>query len=132
MSLKDKIFSNLGWKLVAILLALVLWFHVATEKTYEKVFPAKIEAIGLPRNLDIETIEPGATRVSVVGSGKQLLQLMVTGGVSVYLDLSLVTRPGQYEQTVTVANLYEVDASSFRSVNIIGGDHFTVSVKPRT
>lgn len=131
MSLKEKLLSNLSWKLAAVLLALVLWFHVATEKSYEKIFPARIEAIGLAGNLQLDDIEPDVTRVSVIGNGKQLLQLMLTGGVKVYLDLSSVSSPGQYEETISVSNLYEVDPSAFRSVNIIGGDRFVVSIKSR-
>jgi YbbR domain-containing protein len=131
LKIREKIFANPGWKIAAILLALVLWFHVATEKTYEKIFQAKIETVGLPKNLQVETIEPKTTRVSVIGTGKQLLQLMLSGGVEAYLDLSLVTRPGAYEQDIKTSNLYELDSSSYRSVNIVGGEHFVVTIKPK-
>src|SRR4030065_1014472 len=96
LALKDKIFANFGWKLVAILLALVLWFHVATEKTYEKSYQARIQPVGLNRSLQIEQIDPRAAQVSVIATGKQLLQLSRSGGGTAYVDMALVTRPGQY------------------------------------
>jgi YbbR domain-containing protein len=131
LALKDKIFANLGWKLVAILLALVLWFHVATEKTYEKLYPARIQPVGLSHNLEVEQIEPRTAEVSVIASGKQLLQLSLSGGVTAYIDMSLVTRPGEYEYNLNPADLYDIDISEFRSVTIINGNHFKIAVKSR-
>ncbi|OGC93425.1 MAG: hypothetical protein A2W25_02290 [candidate division Zixibacteria bacterium RBG_16_53_22] len=131
MALKDKIFANFGWKLVAILLALVLWFHVATEKTYEKSYQARIQPVGLNRSLQIEQIDPRAAQVSVIATGKQLLQLSLSGGVTAYVDMSLVTRPGEYEYDLNLIDLYDIDVSEFRSVTIINGNHFKIAVKSR-
>jgi YbbR domain-containing protein len=132
LSLKDKLFSNLGWKIVAILLALVLWFHVATEKTYEKIFVSKIDSIGLYRNLEIEKLEPGSTRVSVVGTGKQLLQLMFSGGITAYVDLAGISRPGRYEFNLGLSNLYDIESSSFRNITFISENHVVVYIKAKT
>ena len=132
MSIKDKLFSNLGWKITAILLALVLWFHVATEKTYEKTFPVKLETAGLRSNLAVQDISPASTDISVVANGKQLLQLMLSSGVTAYVDLSFVSRPGQYEYSINLTNLHDVDASGFRGATFIGPTQFVVTVKPRT
>jgi hypothetical protein len=131
LSLKEKLFANFGWKLIAILLALVLWFHVATEKTYEKRFSSRIQPVGLMKSLEIENITPGAAEVSIIASGKQLLQLTLSGGVIAYFDLSWVTRPGQYEYALGLTNLYDIDVSEYRSVTILNGNHFTVAVKSR-
>jgi YbbR domain-containing protein len=132
LNLKEKLFSNLGWKIAAFLLALVLWFHVATEKTYEKTFPVKIQAVGLRRNLQVENIEPATTAVSTVATGKQLLQLMLSGGIRAYINLSNVFGPGQYEYTINLSNLHDIDVSVYRGLTIVGGDHFVITVKPRT
>ncbi len=132
MNLKEKLFSNLGWKIAAFLLALVLWFHVATEKTYERTFPVKIQAVDLRRNLQVESIEPPTTAISTVATGKQLLQLMLSGGVRAYINLSNVFAPGQYEYTINLSNLHDIDVSVYRGLTIVGGDHFVITVKPRT
>jgi hypothetical protein len=130
LKIKEKIFSNLGWKIVAILLALVLWFHVATEKVYEKTFPAKIQTIGLRQNLKVSDIGPASTDVSIVATGKQLIQLMLSGGATAYIDLSFISHPGQYEYTVKPTNLYDIDPSSYHSVTFVGPTQFVVTVIP--
>lgn len=132
MSLKEKLFANLGWKIVAILLALVLWFHVATEKTYEKIFLTKIDSIGLYKNLEIEKIEPTSTRVSVIGSGKQILQLMFSGGVTAYVDLAGISRPGRYEFDLGISNLYDIESSAFRNITFISENRIVVYIKAKT
>jgi hypothetical protein len=132
LSLKEKLFANLGWKIVAILLALVLWFHVATEKTYEKFFLTKIDSIGLYKNLEIEKIEPTSTRVSVIGSGKQILQLMFSGGVTAYVDLAGITRPGRYEFDLGISNLYDIESSAFRNITFISENRVVVYIKAKT
>jgi len=132
LSLKEKLFSNLGWKIVAILLALVLWFHIATEKTYEKVFLTKIDTIGLYKNLEIEKIEPLSTRVSVIGSGKQLLQIMFSGGVTAYIDLAGITRPGRYEFNLNLSNLYDIESSAYRNITFISENHVVIYIKAKS
>jgi len=132
VSLKEKLFANLGWKIVAILLALVLWFHVATEKTYEKIFLTKIDSIGLYKNLEIEKIEPTSTRVSVIGSGKQILQLMFSGGVTAYVDLAGISRPGRYEFNLGISNLYDIESSAFRNITFISENRVVVYIKAKT
>jgi YbbR domain-containing protein len=132
LSLKEKLFANLGWKIVAILLALVLWFHVATEKTYEKIFLTKIDSIGLYKNLEIEKIEPTSTRVSVIGSGKQILQLMFSGGVTAYVDLAGISRPGRYEFDLGISNLYDIESSAFRNITFISENRVVVYIKAKT
>jgi YbbR domain-containing protein len=132
LSLKDKLFANLGWKIVAILLALVLWFHVATEKIYEKRFPARVEVSGLARDLEVEAIDPAAADVSVIGTGKELLQLMLSGGLKARIDVSPVSRPGVYDYEFGLANLYNVDVSSFKNMTILSGNHLKLVVKSRT
>ena len=132
MALKDRLFRNLGWKIGALVLSLALWFHLATEKIYEKKFMAEVKAVNLARNLEIENIEPAREQVSFIGTGKQLLQLMVSDDLKVYLDLSLVSRPGEYSRKVTAASLSDIDVSVFRSVIFTGGDSVRVVIKSKT
>lgn len=130
MSLKDKIFANIGWKLAALLLALVLWFHVATEETYEKQYRAHIQTVGLDGSLVVARIDPVVAQVSIIGSGKQLLQLSLSG-ITAYFDMSLVTRPGEYEYDLTPSHLYDIDLSEYRSVTIINESHFKIAIKSK-
>ena len=132
MGQKEKLFKNFGWKIVAILLALVLWFHVATEKTYEKIFQIKIDTIGLYKNLELEKVEPANTRISIIGTGKQILQLMVSGGITSYIDLAGVSRPGYYEFDLGIPSLYDLDASEYRNITFISENHIVVYIKAKS
>ena len=132
MKIRDLLFKNLGWKIGALLLSLALWFHIATEKTYEKQFPAHIEISKLPPTLKVTQIDPSKMEISFIGSGKQLLQLMLSRGVIINMDLSTVTRPGDYEFEINLSELSDVDVSSFRTVTFINGNHLKVVVEPKS
>lgn len=58
-------------------MALLLWFHVATEKTYEytKSFPVKISNI--PEGLILAREAPEEVRAKIRGKGKELLKFLL-------------------------------------------------------
>ena len=132
MALKDKLFRNLGWKIGGLVLALALWFHLATEKIYQREFKAIIEVISLAPNLEVASIEPSQVEISFIGTGKQLLQLMLSGKMRLKLDFSLISRPGEYDEAMKPSDLFDIDISSFRSVTLTSGDHCLVIVKSKS
>jgi hypothetical protein len=72
---------------------------------------------------------PETTGVSVIGTGKQLLQLVSAGGITAYLDLSAISRPGRYEYDLGLANLYDMDVSSFRNITFVSDNHFVIQIR---
>src|SRR3989304_6003996 len=74
MSLKSLI-RNSGLKLLALFIALLLWFHAATERVYlvEATFPVSYE--NLPDSLYLLNDLPMEFRVKIRGQGKELLLL---------------------------------------------------------
>lgn len=62
---------------MAVLMALLLWFHVATEKVYEhtKSFPLKI--LNVPEELILAREIPEEVKVRIRGKGKELLKLLL-------------------------------------------------------
>jgi YbbR domain-containing protein len=80
------IFQNFWFKLVAILMALLLWFHVATDKVYEytQIFPLAI--FNIPSNLILEEKIPHQVGVKIRGKGKELLKLFLSERKSVNID----------------------------------------------
>jgi len=79
----------------------------------------------------VDRIEPPAAEIAVVATGKQLLQLTLSGGMTAYFDMSLVSRPGEYEYDLDLGDLYDIDPSEFRSVTILNGNHFKIAVKSK-
>ncbi len=126
------LFKNLGWKIGALLLSLALWFHIATEKTYEKPFPAKIEISRLSSSLKVTQIDPSKMEISFIGTGKQLLQLMLSRSVIINLDLSNISRPGEYDYNINLSEVSDVDVASFTSVTFINGNRIKIVVEPKS
>ncbi len=69
-----KLFENLWVKIAAILLAILLWFHVATEKTYQMEISLPLAHIEISEELVIAEPPPDSIRVLVSASGKTLLR----------------------------------------------------------
>ncbi len=73
--MKTWINENLGFKIVALVVALVLWFGVKTERSTEVLYPVPLEIV---TESDQETIVAGvpeAVDVRFSGTGKDLLRL---------------------------------------------------------
>lgn len=84
-----KVFENLWVKVAAILLAILLWFHVATEKTYQIEISLPLAQIEVSDDLVISEPPPDSITVLVSAIGKTLLssgwkkegvRLVVSGG----------------------------------------------------
>jgi len=81
------ILENFGFKIVAVVMALFLWFHVATEKVYEhtKSFPVKISNI--PEDLILAREVPEEVQVRLQGKGKELLKLLLMEKKNLQIDI---------------------------------------------
>ncbi len=81
------IFENFWFKLVALVMALLLWFHVATERVYEytKSFPVKISNI--PKGFILSEEVPQEVQVKIRGKGKELLKLLLTEKKNLQVDI---------------------------------------------
>ncbi|HOP07765.1 MAG TPA: CdaR family protein [candidate division Zixibacteria bacterium] len=66
--------DNLPIKIAAILLGLLLWFHVATEKNYHHQVQLAVTDIVLDTDLTLSKSPPDSLEVIVSASGKQLLR----------------------------------------------------------
>jgi YbbR domain-containing protein len=80
-------FRHLGLKVLAIILASVLWFTVAGEHVVERSLRVPLAARNLPTNLEIVGELPETVDVRVRGSSAQLSRLD-TGDVVAMLDLT--------------------------------------------
>lgn len=69
-----KILEHLWLKIIAILLGLLLWFHVATEKIYNYQLNLPITEVVLAENLTLANFPPDEVMVTVSATGKQLMR----------------------------------------------------------
>ncbi len=65
---------NIVIKLIALILAVFLWFNVITQKQYEYNLKLKITQVELPPNLGQVTPLPDSLQVRVMAEGKKLLR----------------------------------------------------------
>ena len=85
-------FRHLGLKVLAIMLATVLWLTVAGEHVVERSLRVPLAVRNLPTSLEIEGDLPDMVDVRVRGSSSQLSRLD-SGDVVAMLDLT-TARPG--------------------------------------
>ena len=71
------ILRNFGFKIVAVVMALLLWFHVATEKVYEYTKSFPVEMSNVPEGLVLAREVPKEIQVKIQGKGKELLKLLL-------------------------------------------------------
>lgn len=69
-----KLLENLWLKFLALIMGLLIWFHVATDKTYNHELYLPLVQIDLADSLTLTKNPPDSFLVSVSAKGKQLLR----------------------------------------------------------
>jgi len=129
VAFKELFANNIGWKIGGIVLALMLWVHLTTEKNYEEKFTAEIEYAGLPEGFYVDRIEPPAAEIMIIGTGKQLALLALSRKPKIRIDLSSIKEAGTYKYDITPLEIYNIDPYEFAVVDFPSGDHCSVSIK---
>ena len=94
-------FNNLGVKIGALSVALLVWLHVVTEKTYTYTFRAMLKPTHLADNLIVANTLPEHLQVAVKGTGKRLFWLMFSE-IEIVLDLqNAIQSKSRYRFEVT-------------------------------
>lgn len=132
MGLRKIFTKNIGWKIGGLVMAVVLWLHLATEKIYEKNFTVGIEVSGLAEDLRIDRIEPEFMEIAVTGTGKQLLRLSFSNELKIHVDLSGIREPGVIESKFKLIDIHPIDASAFKSISFSGFDRYRISIVEKT
>ncbi len=111
------LFDNLSLKIVALLLGLLLWFHVATEKTYVYEVLLPVTSINLEADLSLVRYPVDSLQVVVSASGKQLMR-------SKWREKGLRINatqfaPGRHQLTLSPANTSLVGGNNLISLDEI-------------
>jgi YbbR domain-containing protein len=97
------LFDNLGLKLVALLLALLVYVNVYTDRPAKLIVSFPLQIGDLPDSLSLSGPVPAAVQAELRGSGKQLIRMRLTEP-PVKLSLAGVG-VGRYERALTPADL---------------------------
>lgn len=99
-----KILDHFWLKVIALILGLLLWFHVATEKVYNYQFQLPVEEVTLEPDLALLEPPPGSLMVVVSATGKQLLrQKWRDRGLKI---IATQFRQGRHQLKLTTANTF--------------------------
>lgn len=71
----DRLFEQLPVKIIALLIAILLWFHVKTVKVYELDLPATLLVENIPSDLVLTSELPDHILVKARGNGRQFLNV---------------------------------------------------------
>jgi YbbR domain-containing protein len=101
--LRGLLFDNLGLKLVALLLAVVVYLNVYTDRPTAMVVSFPVQVTDLPDSLTLSGPAPAAVQAELRGTGKQLIRLRVTEP-PVRISLAGVA-PGRFQRALGVTDL---------------------------
>ncbi len=103
--------ENAWIKIVALLMGLLLWFHVATEKVYKYRLSLPITDITLGEKLTLAEAPPDSFTVVVSASGKQLLRRQWRQrGIRI---LAAQLGPGRHNLSLTTTNTFLANPGGF-------------------
>jgi YbbR domain-containing protein len=107
--------GNLGWKLLALLIAVVLWIAVAREPELATSIAVPIELKNIPEELDIGSNLPDRVRLEIRGPSGRLSRDNLAD-LAVILDLH-DARPGERTYNIRPSNInLPSDVSFYRAL----------------
>lgn len=71
--------NNIDLKVWAVIISLIVWFHVATERTYDTNYTARLEFVNPPKGWTIVGEPPEEISLRLRGTGKQLISHRLYG-----------------------------------------------------
>lgn len=112
--------GQLGVKILAVVLAFLLWFHVVTNKDYDYNLSLPLHIVNLQEGLMLASHVPEEAEIKIRGTGKQLMRFLFEVD-SVTIDASA------YSSGVYVV---EPSPGDFR-INTPGGTEISEIVEPK-
>jgi len=94
------LFSNPGWKLLSLALAVVIWINVATEPEMSSLISVPVQYKEPPGNLEVSSRLAETVQLEMRGSSGQLREL-ARSRTAVILDFSKVREAGDRTFSIT-------------------------------
>ena len=128
--LRSILFDNLGLKLIALLMALLVYLNAYTERPASMVVSFPVEIEGLPDSLALYGPRPDPVQAELRGTGKQLIRIRLS---EPRLRVSVAgVGAGRFERSITEPDL-PIGASAGLSVErLIGPRMLQLQIDHRT
>jgi len=128
MSILRKMFrDNLGIKVAAIVLSLLVFFYARTQKEGELVFKVAVELKGIPDSLTWTGDAPGQVSVALSGKLRSLIKLRL-GSLRIPVDLSQ-TEPGRFQRTLSAADVPLPEGSNVIVSHFAGPERIDIVIE---
>jgi YbbR domain-containing protein len=117
-TLRSILFHNLGLKFTALLLAVLVYLNVYTDRPTTMLVAFPLRYVELGDSLAIHGAAPSVVEAELSGTGKQLILLRVQEPA---LDVSLASaRMGRFERSLSPSDLPLPPQAGVSVVNLIG------------
>lgn len=123
------LFDHLGLKLVALLLAVLVYLNVYTDRTATMLVSFPIQVVDLPDSLTLTGPLPGVVQAELRGTGKTLIRLR-TSEPTLPISLDEVG-PGHFERAVAAADLPLASYAGVEVVRVVGPSLLALDVDRR-
>jgi YbbR domain-containing protein len=118
---------NLGIKIAAIALALLVYFHVRTEREDELTFRVPVALKGLPDSLTWTGEMPKEVTVTLSGRLKNLLRLRLS---SMHIDVDVARAgPGRFQRTLSSGDVPVPDGSNLLVTHFAGPEQMDILIE---
>ncbi|MCP5111575.1 MAG: YbbR-like domain-containing protein [bacterium] len=95
---------HLGWKLLSVVLAVLLWMVIVRDPELSTLVTAPVMFRGMPQQFEISSALVNSVQLEVRGPSRQVTPESLAD-VAVILDLGSVERPGDRTYTVEASNV---------------------------
>ncbi len=127
--LRGLLFDNLGLKFTALLLAVLVYLNVYTDRSTTMLVSFPLEYTELPDTLSINGSSPAVVQAELKGTGKQLILLRVK---EPRMKLSLAgARRGRFERALAASDLPLPEDGSITMENLVGPRVVTLEIDRR-
>jgi YbbR domain-containing protein len=116
-SIARAIVANAGVKLLALLVAVVIWFNAIGQQEDERTFVVPLQFVGLADTLTVTGRVPTDVQIAVTGTRRDLL-LLEFKKIAVSLNMNRA-EPGRYTQRLSVSDVALPPDVEPRKVRII-------------
>lgn len=127
--LRSILFDNLGLKLVALLLAVVVYLNVYTDRPATMIVSFPITVSDIADTLSLSGPAPASVQVELRGTGKQLIRLRVAEPP---IKISLAgVGAGRYERAVSPSDLPLPEGDQIGVDRIVSPRTIELTVEPK-
>jgi YbbR domain-containing protein len=121
--------ENLGIKIAAIVLSLLVYFHVRTEREDEVTFRVPVLLKGLPDSLTWTGEAPRDVTVAMSGKLKNLIRLRLAAP-HIDVDVSQVG-PGRFQRTLSSGDIQVPAGSNLLVTHFAGPDQLDIMIEKK-